>query len=123
MLLNPALFPDFLVSCKQHRPSSNHDALYWTTNGGAPVWNNNSSLTAGTRGPILLEDYHLVEKLANFDRERIPERVVHARGASAKGFFEVGAPAAAQLLVRGLLQWSIAVETWVRVGARRMWRQ
>lgn len=39
-------------------------------------------------GPILLEDYHLVEKLANFDRERIPERVVHARGASAKGFFE-----------------------------------
>ncbi|KAE8701256.1 Catalase-2 [Hibiscus syriacus] len=40
-------------------------------------------------GPILLEDYHLVEKLANFDRELIPERVVHARGASAKGFFEV----------------------------------
>jgi catalase len=40
-------------------------------------------------GPILLEDYHLVEKLAQFDRERIPERVVHARGASAKGFFEV----------------------------------
>lgn len=44
----------------------------------------------GSRGPILLEDYHLVEKLANFDRERIPERVVHARGAAAKGFFEVG---------------------------------
>lgn len=40
-------------------------------------------------GPILLEDYHLVEKLANFDRECIPERLVHARGASAKGFFEV----------------------------------
>lgn len=40
-------------------------------------------------GPILLEDYHLLEKIANFDRERIPERVVHARGASAKGFFEV----------------------------------
>lgn len=44
----------------------------------------------GPRGPILLEDYHLVEKLAQFDRERIPERVVHARGAVAKGFFEVG---------------------------------
>lgn len=43
-----------------------------------------------TSGPILLEDYQLVEKLAGFDRERIPERVVHARGASAKGFFEVG---------------------------------
>lgn len=40
-------------------------------------------------GPILLEDYHLLEKIAQFDRERIPERVVHARGASAKGFFEV----------------------------------
>ena len=39
----------------------------------------------------MLEDYHLLEKLAQFDRERIPERVVHARGAVAKGFFEVGA--------------------------------
>eukprot|EP00184_Porphyridium_aerugineum_P008140 CAMPEP_0184692414 /NCGR_PEP_ID=MMETSP0313-20130426/904_1 /TAXON_ID=2792 /ORGANISM="Porphyridium aerugineum, Strain SAG 1380-2" /LENGTH=463 /DNA_ID=CAMNT_0027150241 /DNA_START=192 /DNA_END=1583 /DNA_ORIENTATION=- len=47
-----------------------------------------NSLTVGSRGPILLEDYHLLEKLANFDRERIPERVVHARGAVAKGFFE-----------------------------------
>lgn len=44
-------------------------------------------------GPVLLEDYQLVEKIAQFDRERIPERVVHARGASAKGFFEV-APSA-----------------------------
>ncbi|XP_043707932.1 catalase-like isoform X1 [Telopea speciosissima] len=73
----------------KYRPSSAFDSPFWTTNSGAPVWNNNSSLTVGTRGPILLEDYHLVEKLANFDRERIPERVVHARGASAKGFFEV----------------------------------
>jgi len=71
------------------RPSSAHNSPYWTTNSGAPVWNNNNSLTAGVRGPILLEDYQLTEKLANFDRERIPERVVHARGASAKGFFEV----------------------------------
>jgi len=74
---------------QKYRPSSAHDSAHWTTNSGAPVWNNNNSLTVGTRGPILLEDYHLVEKLANFDRERIPERVVHARGASAKGFFEV----------------------------------
>nr|QXE96797.1 catalase [Caragana microphylla] len=73
----------------QHRPSSAFNSPFWTTNFGAPVWNNDSSLTVGTRGPILLEDYHLVEKIANFDRERIPERVVHARGASAKGFFEV----------------------------------
>ncbi len=54
-----------------------------------PIWNNNQSLTVGARGPVLLEDFHLVEKIAQFDRERIPERVVHARGASAKGFFEV----------------------------------
>lgn len=40
-------------------------------------------------GPVLLEDYHLVEKIANFHRERIPERIVHARGAGAKGYFEV----------------------------------
>mmetsp|Transcript_3164 Transcript_3164/g.6927 ORF Transcript_3164/g.6927 Transcript_3164/m.6927 type:complete len:493 (+) Transcript_3164:169-1647(+) len=71
------------------RPSSAHNSPYWTTNSGAPVWNNNNSLTVGSRGPILLEDYHLLEKLAQFDRERIPERVVHARGAVAKGFFEV----------------------------------
>jgi len=170
----------------QYRPSSSFNSPYWTTNSGAPVWNNNNSVTVGARGkellvkpsslrrwclmglldptsgllimfprsfagPILLEDYQLVEKLANvseawslpicvgrpliaypytptlpvcrppyaarlpkqpfiqhstrttcslrvspficsnpqFDRERIPERVVHARGASAKGFFEV----------------------------------
>ncbi|VAI10247.1 unnamed protein product [Triticum turgidum subsp. durum] len=73
----------------KYRPSSSFNAPMWSTNSGAPVWNNDNSLTVGSRGPILLEDYHLVEKIADFDRERIPERVVHARGASAKGFFEV----------------------------------
>eukprot|EP00803_Ostreobium_quekettii_P011299 evm.model.scf_21EXC.2 EVM.evm.TU.scf_21EXC.2 scf_21EXC:32870-40615(+) len=73
----------------KYRPSSGYNSQHWTTNAGQPVWNNNSSLTVGARGPILLEDYHLLEKLAQFDRERIPERVVHARGAAAKGFFEV----------------------------------
>lgn len=58
-----------------------------TTNGGLPVYNNLNSLTAGPRGPVLLEDFHLVEKLANFDREKIPERTVHARGVTAKGIF------------------------------------
>ncbi|CAM6088976.1 unnamed protein product [Calypogeia fissa] len=73
----------------QFMPSSKHNSSHWTTNSGAPVSNNNSSLTIGNRGPVLLEDYHLLEKLAQFDRERIPERVVHARGFSAKGYFEV----------------------------------
>ncbi len=59
-----------------------------TTNGGAPVGDNQNSKTAGEYGPVLLEDVHLIEKLAAFDRERIPERVVHARGAGAFGYFE-----------------------------------
>lgn len=71
------------------RPSSANNTPFWTTNSGAPIYNNNASLTVGPRGPVLVEDYQLIEKLANFDRERIPERVVHARGASAKGYFEV----------------------------------
>ncbi len=58
-----------------------------TTNQGAPVGDNQNSRTAGRRGPVVLEDYHLIEKLAHFDRERIPERVVHARGAGAHGVF------------------------------------
>jgi catalase len=70
------------------RPSSSFDTTFTTTNAGAPVWNDDQALTVGSRGPILLEDYHLIEKVAHFARERIPERVVHARGASAKGFFE-----------------------------------
>jgi catalase len=60
-----------------------------TTNQGSPVGDNQSSRTAGQRGPTLLEDYHLLEKLAHFDRERVPERVVHARGAGAHGVFKV----------------------------------
>ena len=59
-----------------------------TTNGGVPVGDNQNSKTAGENGPVLLEDIHLIEKLASFDRERIPERVVHARGAAAHGEFE-----------------------------------
>jgi catalase len=60
-----------------------------TTAAGRPVADNQNSLTAGARGPILLEDFHLVEKLAQFNRERIPERVVHAKGSGAYGTFKV----------------------------------
>lgn len=62
-----------------------------TNNFGAPVPDNQHSLTAGPRGPILMQDYFLIEKLAHFDRERIPERVVHAKGAGAFGYFETSA--------------------------------
>ncbi len=58
-----------------------------TLNNGAPVGDNKNSQTAGEHGPVLLQDIHLIEKLAAFDRERIPERVVHARGAGAYGEF------------------------------------
>jgi catalase len=58
-----------------------------TEDGGQPVGNNQNSRTAGPEGPVLLDDFHLVQKLARFDRERIPERVVHARGVGAHGEF------------------------------------
>lgn len=60
-----------------------------TTADGIPVADNQNSLTAGARGPILMQDFHLVEKLAHFNRERVPERVVHAKGAAAFGTFTV----------------------------------
>jgi len=60
-----------------------------TTSAGCPVGFKTASLTAGPRGPILLQDHVLVDETAHFDRERIPERVVHAKGAGAFGYFEV----------------------------------
>ena len=60
-----------------------------TTTAGAPVVDNQNSLTAGPRGPVLMQDWHLLEKLAHQNRERIPERVVHAKGWGAFGTFTV----------------------------------
>lgn len=60
-----------------------------TTTAGNPVADNQNSLTAGPRGPVLLQDYHLIEKLAHQNRERIPERVVHAKGWGAFGTLTV----------------------------------
>ena len=63
-----------------------------TTNQGVPIADNQNSLKAGLRGPVLLEDFILREKITHFDHERIPERIVHARGSGAHGFFECYAP-------------------------------
>ncbi len=63
-----------------------------TTNQGVPVADNQNSLKAGLRGPALLEDFILREKITHFDHERIPERIVHARGSAAHGYFECYAP-------------------------------
>ncbi len=60
-----------------------------TTNHGVPVSDNQNSLKAGARGPSLLEDFVLREKIQHFDHERIPERIVHARGSAAHGYFEL----------------------------------
>src|SRR4029450_13655615 len=60
-----------------------------TTEAGAPVSDNQHAQTAGPTGPVLLQDHHLIEKLARFNRERIPERVVHAVGTGAYGYLEV----------------------------------
>jgi catalase len=63
-----------------------------TTNQGVPVADNQNSLKAGLRGPALLEDFILREKITHFDHERIPERIVHARGSAAHGYFECYQP-------------------------------
>src|SRR5436309_4528536 len=60
-----------------------------TTAAGIPVGDNQNSLTAGPRGPLLVQDWQLFEKHAHFNRERIPERVVHAKGSAAHGTFKV----------------------------------
>ena len=62
---------------------------YLTTSQGVPISDNQNSLTVGERGPVLLQDVQFIEKMAHFDRERIPERVVHAKGAGAHGYFQV----------------------------------
>jgi catalase len=83
-----------------HNPSSlpldrvrvDSSARALTTNLGVPIADNQNSLKAGLRGPALLEDFILREKITHFDHERIPERVVHARGSAAHGYFECYEP-------------------------------
>jgi catalase len=67
-----------------------------TTDAGRPVGDNQNSLTVGPRGPVVFEDYLLFEKMAQFNRERIPERVVHAKGSGAYGYFVCTNPAMAK---------------------------
>ncbi|STQ46830.1 Catalase HPII [Ewingella americana] len=69
-----------------HRKNGEKRAL--TTNQGTKISDDQNSLTAGSRGPTLLEDFILREKITHFDHERIPERIVHARGAAAHGYFQ-----------------------------------
>ena len=74
-----------------------------TTNQGLPISDNQNSLKAGIRGPVLLEDFILREKITHFDHERIPERIVHARGSGAHGYFQPY-ESAADITAAGFLQ-------------------
>jgi len=85
-----------------------------TTESGAPVPDNQRSQTAGPAGPVLLQDQHLLEKLARFNRERIPERIVHARGSAAYGTFEVTADVTAYTRARFLAEVGKRTETFAR---------
>ncbi len=86
---------------------------YLTTAHGAPVRDTDHSLKAGRRGPTLLQDHHLREKVSHFDHERIPERVVHARGAAAHGTF-VANGAAESICVAPFLAKGVETDTFVR---------
>lgn len=71
---------------KQFTNIENDDTL--TNRQGHPITNNQNIRTVGNRGPATLENYDFIEKISHFDREKIPERIVHARGAGAHGYFE-----------------------------------
>lgn len=68
------------------RDTKSQDAVYTTSN-GAPYPHPYEAQRAGENGPLLLQDFHLIDLLSHFDRERIPERVVHAKGAGAHGYY------------------------------------
>ncbi|MBE1532271.1 catalase [Actinomadura algeriensis] len=74
------------VSSRGSQPGDEREVL--TNRQGHPVYDNQNQRTVGARGPATLENYQFLEKISHFDRERVPERVVHARGATAFGYFE-----------------------------------
>lgn len=89
-----------------------HPAL--TTNQGIPVSDNQNSLRASPRGPTLLEDFVLREKITHFDHERIPERIVHARGTAAHGYFELTKSLAAYTKARILTEVGVKTPLFTR---------
>jgi catalase len=93
-----------------------------TTNQGLRINDDQNSLKAGVRGPSLLEDFHFREKMTHFDHERIPERIVHARGAAAHGYFQVYESMAAYTRAQFLQDPSVKTPVFVRfstvVGSR-----
>ncbi|RSN37617.1 catalase [Amycolatopsis sp. WAC 01416] len=91
-------------------------SLPTTNNVGIPVASDNDSLTVGANGPILLQDHYLIEKNAQFNRERVPERVVHAKGGGAHGFLEVTEDVS-QFTKAALFQPGVRTESLVRFSS------
>ncbi|KAF4550230.1 Catalase-like protein [Elsinoe fawcettii] len=89
---------------KQEESSLNNSDLSYTTQNGAPYFQPLGAQRAGSNGPLLLQDSHLLDTLAHFNRERIPERVVHARGAGAHGYFEATTDFASRYSVADVFQ-------------------
>src|SRR5690625_310647 len=87
----------------KERNNKERDNKYLTTNQGLRITNTDDSLKAGSRGPTIMDDFHFREKMTQFDHERIPERVVHAREAGAHGYFQVYEPQK-ELTKAGFLQ-------------------
>ena len=85
---SPADTPILVGNGGELHQQADSPATLLTTNQGVPIGDNQNSLKAGARGPVLLQDFILREKITHFDHERIPERVVHARGSAAHGYFE-----------------------------------
>src|SRR5689334_18902621 len=80
------------TSYEKDRQMDSKQTTYASAN-GAPQAHAYESQRAGENGPLLLQDFHLIDLISHFDRERIPERVVHAKGSGAHGFFECTDPA------------------------------
>lgn len=95
-------------------PTAETPTATLTTESGAPVADNQNSQTAGPAGPVLLQDQHLIEKLARFNRERIPERVVHAVGSGAYGTFTVTNPDLARWTRMAMMAPGAQTEVFVR---------
>lgn len=87
---------------------------YLTTSTGVKINDTDNSLKAGGRGPTIMEDFHFREKMTHFDHERIPERVVHARGSAAHGYFQVYEPLADLTMARVFSDPSVQTPVFVR---------
>src|SRR5262245_20523579 len=85
-----------------------------TTTSGMPVADNQNAITAGPRGPVLMQDFHLLEKLAHQNRERIPERTVHAKGSGAYGTLTVTHDVTRYTKAKVLLQVGKKTEAFLR---------